>query len=104
MPDFVKIASTSDIGPGQSIVVEVEGRPIAVFNVNGEFVALDNVCVHRGGPLGEGFVDAQNMAVQCPWHGWSYSLQDGKCQNNPGAAVEKFEVKLEGTDVMLALN
>jgi len=103
MPDFVKVASTSDLGPGQSAVVEVDGRPVALFNVNGEFVALDNVCLHRGGPLGEGFVDSQNMIVQCPWHGWTFSLIDGKCQLGPGG-VEKFEVKVDGADVLVALN
>jgi len=104
MPEFIRVASVNDIAPGQSASVELDGRSIALFNVNGEFVALDNICGHRGGPLGEGFVDCRNMAVQCPWHGWVYSLIDGKCQTVPGSGVEKFDVKIEGTDVLVALN
>ncbi|HEY6332401.1 MAG TPA: Rieske (2Fe-2S) protein, partial [Blastocatellia bacterium] len=82
--------------------VDLNGRPVALFNVNGEFIALDNVCAHRGGPLAEGLVDPMNMSVQCPWHGWSFGLTDGKCRIGPGG-VEKFEVKVEGTDVMIAV-
>jgi nitrite reductase (NADH) small subunit len=104
MPDFIKVATTADVAPGQGVVIEVDGRPIALFNVNGQFCALDNVCVHRGGPLGEGFVDSQNMSVQCPWHGWTFSLTDGQCQFNPTARVGKFDVMVEGTDVLVSLD
>jgi len=104
MPNFVKVAATADLGPGNGMVVEVDGRQIALFNVGGQFYALDNTCVHRGGPLGEGFVDSTNMTVQCPWHGWEYSLVDGASPFNPMARVEKFEVKVEGENVMLAVD
>src|SRR5438093_1446062 len=103
MADFVRVASTGDLKPGEAMVVEVSGRSIALFNVNGEFFALDNICSHRGGPLGEGFVDQNNCTVQCPWHGWVYSLSTGGSSINPMAKVEKFEVKVEGDDVTLSL-
>ena len=70
MSEFIKVAKISDIPVGRSAVIEMGGRTIALFNVNGEFFALDNTCMHRGGPLGEGFVDQNNLTVQCPWHGW----------------------------------
>ena len=103
MSDFIKIANTSDLPPGQSIVVEIDGRIIAVFNVDGQFYALDNTCMHRGGPLGEGFVDQCNLTVQCPWHGWVYSLTTGASQTDSMARVEKFEVQVEGDDVKVSL-
>ncbi|HXG67785.1 MAG TPA: non-heme iron oxygenase ferredoxin subunit [Blastocatellia bacterium] len=103
MAEFVKVANKSDIPPGEGVVVEVNGRPIAVFNVNGEFYALDNTCVHRGGPLGDGFVDPQNLTVQCPWHGWTFHLASGQSPVRPGACVETFEVKVEGDEVKIAL-
>ena len=104
MPEFIKVANTSDLPPGRGMVVEINGRPIALFNVNGEFYALDNTCMHRGGPLGEGFVDQSNLTVQCPWHGWVYSLASGAALFDPMAKVEKFEVKVEGDAVTVALD
>lgn len=86
------------------MVVELDGRTIAVFNVDGQFYALDNTCMHRGGPLGEGFVDRNNLTVQCPWHGWIYSLATGASPIDSMAKVEKFEVKVEEDEVKLSLD
>ena len=104
MGEFIKVANTSDLPSGEGRVVEINGRPIALFNVNGEFYALDNTCVHRGGPLGEGFCDPVNLTVQCPWHGWIYSLIDGASPIVPGARVEKFQVMVEGDEVKIAFD
>jgi nitrite reductase (NADH) small subunit len=104
MPEFVKVVNTSDLPQGGAIVVEIAGRSIALFNANGQFYALDNICAHRGGPLGEGFVDQNNLTVQCPWHGWVYNLATGASGINPPARVETFEVKVEGDEVKVALD
>ncbi|HZM85891.1 MAG TPA: Rieske 2Fe-2S domain-containing protein [Blastocatellia bacterium] len=104
MSEFIKVAKISDIPVGRSAVIEMDGRTIALFNVNGEFFALDNTCMHRGGPLGEGFVDQNNLTVQCPWHGWVYSLATGASPMDSMAKVEKFDVKVEGEEVMIALD
>ena len=104
MSEFVKVANTSDLASGQGMVVEINGRPVALFNVNGEFYALDNTCMHRGGPLGEGYVDPSNLTVQCPWHGWVYSLSTGVSPVNSMAKVEKFDVMVEGDEVKVALD
>jgi nitrite reductase (NADH) small subunit len=103
MSEFIKVASKSDLPSGAGMVVEVQGQPIALFNCNGEFYALDNVCMHRGGPLGEGYVDCSNMTVQCPWHGWTFGLANGKSPVNPMAKVEAFEVQIDGDDIKVAL-
>jgi nitrite reductase/ring-hydroxylating ferredoxin subunit len=104
MPEFIKIANASDLPTGRAMVVEVSGRTIAIFNIGGQFYALDNTCTHRGGPLAEGFVDQNNLTVQCPWHGWTYSLASGDSPFNPMAKVESFEVRVEGEEIKLALN
>jgi nitrite reductase/ring-hydroxylating ferredoxin subunit len=103
MSEFIKVANISDVPVGQAVIVEVSGRSIALFNVNGQFYALDNVCAHRGGPLGEGFVDRNNMTVQCPWHGWIYSLATGASPIDSMARVEKFDVIVEGDEVRVSL-
>ncbi len=97
MGDFVRVASTADVKPGQAVVVEVNGKTLAVFNVDGAFHAIDNTCVHRGGPLGEG--DIQGKVVACPWHGWQFDVTTGECVKNPSAKVEVYQVKVEGDDV-----
>lgn len=104
MSEFVRVASASDLPAGQAMVVDVSGRLIALFNVDGQFYALDNTCVHRGGPLGEGFVDRNNLTVQCPWHGWIYSLATGASPIDSMAKVEKFEVKVEEGEVKVSLD
>lgn len=104
MSEFIKVANTSDLLAGQAAVVELGGRTIALFNVNGEFFALDNICAHRGGPLGEGFVDKNNLTVQCPWHGWIYSLSTGASPIDSMARVEAFEVRVEGNEVRISLD
>ncbi|HXF93457.1 MAG TPA: non-heme iron oxygenase ferredoxin subunit [Nitrospiraceae bacterium] len=101
MADFVRVASTSDIAPGSGMVAEVNGQTIAVFNVDGTYYAIDNTCVHRGGPLGEGDLDGE--VVTCPWHGWQFNVKTGVSVNNPSACVKSYQVKVDGTDVKVLL-
>jgi nitrite reductase/ring-hydroxylating ferredoxin subunit len=104
MADFIKVAKTSDLPPGQGMQVEINGQPVALFNCNGEIVALDGVCPHRGGPIGEGYVDCNNNTVQCPWHGWTFSLANGVSPVSATAKVQKFDVVVEGDEIKVALD
>ena len=97
MSDFVKIAAVADIPAGAGRTVEVNGRQIAVFNSDGEFYAIDNICKHKGGPLGEGELDGKT--VLCPLHGWAYDIRSGECLEDSECSVDKFEVKVEGGEV-----
>ena len=97
MGEFVRVAGTADVKPGRGIVAEVEGKTLAIFNVDGTYHAIDNTCVHRGGPLGEG--EMEGSVVTCPWHGWQYNVVTGVCVNNPSARVEVYQVKVEGDEV-----
>jgi nitrite reductase/ring-hydroxylating ferredoxin subunit len=97
MGEFVRVTGLADVKPGHGIVAEVNGKTLAVFNVDGIFHAIDNTCIHRGGPLGEG--DVEGSVVTCPWHGWQYDVTTGACVANPSAKVECHKVKVEGTDV-----
>lgn len=101
MAEFVRVASTRDIQPGQGRMFEVNGRQVAVFNVAGEFHAIDNVCEHQGGPLAEGELDG--CVVTCPWHGWTYDVSSGASPDDPDTRVRRFVVKLEGDEVLVAV-
>ena len=101
MGEFVRVTGTADVKPGSGIVAEVRGKALAIFNIDGTFHAIDNTCVHRGGPLGEG--DVGGTIVTCPWHGWQYDVTTGTCVANPAAKVERYEVAIEGADVKVLL-
>ena len=76
----MRVLGVDELGPGQSVQVEVEGQTLALFNVGGEFRALGNRCAHRGGPLGQGLLDGHT--VLCPWHSWGYDTRTGACEVN----------------------
>jgi glycine betaine catabolism B len=98
MADYVKVATTTEIDPGQARLVDVKGKRIALFNVDGEFFALDNTCTHRGGPLAEGTVSGHE--VTCPWHGSTFDIRTGEVVSPPAQrAVARYGVRVTGTDV-----
>jgi len=101
MAQLVKVATTSEIPAGTGKVVEAGGKTLAVFNCDGAFYAIDNTCLHRGGPLGEGSLSG--TSVTCPWHGWEYDVTSGACSMNTALKVQKFDVKVQGDDVLVLL-
>ena len=101
MSNFVKVASTNDLKPGENKVVNVNGNEVALFNVDGQFFATTNVCPHKGGPLGEGILEGD--VISCPWHGWKFNVKTGVSPVVPTAKVPSYEVKVEGSDVMVSV-
>ena len=101
MPEFTKVAKASEMKPGEARTVECAGRAIALCNAGGRFHALDNTCLHRGGPLGEGFLDG--TILTCPWHGWQYDVTTGQATMNPAARVTVYETKVEGDDILVGV-
>jgi nitrite reductase/ring-hydroxylating ferredoxin subunit len=99
MPAFQNAASVTEIAPGSGKTVTCGGKSLAVFNVGGTFRAIDNTCLHRGGPLGEGTLEGG--VVTCPRHGWQYDLTNGECVFNPAAKVKTYPAKVEGGQVMV---
>ncbi len=103
MGEFVKVASTGDVAPGEAIEVEYEGEQVCLANVKGTFYAIGGECTHVGGPLGEGEVDEDQCTLQCPWHGGLFDLRSGEVLGPPPAqAVPRYEVKVEGDEVKIA--
>lgn len=101
MPTYLRVAGMSDVAAGAGIVATVNGKEYAVFNLEGTFQVIDNTCLHRGGPLGEG--ELEGDTVTCPWHGWQYKVKTGACVTNPDLKVGCYDVKVEGGDVKIAL-
>jgi nitrite reductase (NADH) small subunit len=101
MTKYIQVAKTVDVFPGTGKKFEVGDRDIAIFNVDGKFCAIDDMCPHRGGPLSEGPLEKQ--VVTCPWHGWEFDVVNGLCPTNPAAKVNLFDVKVEGDFIFVAL-
>jgi len=94
---FVYAAKAGDIAPGQIREISVGGMTIALANVGGQFHALSNTCLHRGGPLGQGSM--QGNLVTCPWHGWTYDVTSGKVSGSQSVGLDRYSVELRGDDV-----
>jgi nitrite reductase/ring-hydroxylating ferredoxin subunit len=101
MAKLTKVADTTDLAPGQGKVVTAEGKLLALFNVDGTFYAMDNTCVHRGGPLGEG--DLEDREVICPWHGWRWDVTTGQNTMNAAVRLSCYPVRIDGTSVLVEL-
>ena len=101
MAQLTKVAAVADIPAGTGKAVEVGGKTIAVFNCDGTFYAIDNTCKHRGGPLAEGMVSG--TSVSCPWHGWEYEITTGECTMDPSIRVQRFDVKVDGNDILISV-
>ena len=102
MATFVTVARTDDLTPGQGKLVEVNHKRLALFNVEGRYFAVDDVCPHRGGPLSEG--ELEGGAVVCPWHGAIFDLATGKVTRSPAAAgVATYDVRVEGDEIAVAV-
>ncbi len=100
MPKFVRVAKASEIGPGQKKIVEVEGTLVVVVNLDGEFYAIEDVCTHDGGPLGEGRLDGEEII--CPRHGARFDVRTGDALTLPAfEPVPTYEVRVEGEDVLV---
>ena len=82
-------------------MVVVSGRHVALFWIGDEFHALDNMCLHRGGPLCDGPID--NGVVTCPWHGWSYEIKTGTMVQDPRVGVSRHETRVQGGEVAVKL-
>ena len=97
---FHYLCTIKELLPGKSrqflLKNEKASRPvqIAVFNVNGRFYCISNKCQHEGGPLSKGILDEDKKIVTCPWHGWKYSIINGKAPHQGGDSVDSYEIKV----------
>jgi len=98
--DFVRVAAATDVPPGSGRRVDVDGYRIALFNVNGTFYAVDDVCTHEEASLSEGALSGEIVA--CPKHGSRFHVPTGRVLSLPAVRpVNTYEVKVEGGDVLL---
>jgi nitrite reductase/ring-hydroxylating ferredoxin subunit len=91
---LVAVARVEDLPEGRGATVELPGgKELALYNVGGQFYAVENFCPHRGAPLAEGRIHGH--AVECDWHGWRFDLRSGACLTHTSEPVETYEVFVE---------
>ena len=102
MAGFVKVAKTEDLAPGQGKMVEAGGKTIALFNVDGDYYAIDDTCTHKGGPLSEGELDGKE--VTCPWHGAVFDVTTGELLGPPAMeGVACYKVRVSGNSIEIEI-
>ena len=102
MADFVKVANLREIPPGGSKLVEVDIVRVALFNLDGEIYAIEDVCTHDGGPLVEGTV-VDGCQVQCPRHGARFDIRTGAAVRFPAfEPTETYLVRVEKGAIWIA--
>ncbi|MFN0051240.1 MAG: Rieske (2Fe-2S) protein [Planctomycetales bacterium] len=101
MPQAFPVAAVSDVPSGTAKEVLAGDQVIALFNVEGTFYALDGVCPHAGGPLGEGTL--RGSIITCPWHGWQFDVTSGQNCLNARICHTKFATRIEGDRVIVEI-
>ena len=96
---FLRAAKKDEIPAGTIREFQVNGTTLALANVAGKFYAINNTCLHRGGPLGQG--ELEDNVVTCPWHGWQYDVTSGKVTMNPSVGVRCYAVEVRGEDIFV---
>jgi NAD(P)H-dependent nitrite reductase small subunit len=99
MEIFQPAAKVDEIPSGSARVVQVNGKAVALFNVEGRFYAISNTCPHEGGPLAEGHL--KGCVVTCPWHDLAFDLRTGHGTDGGGYCVGSYDVRVEGGQVLI---
>ena len=101
MSAWVDVARADELKPGSWRAVDVDDTQVVVFNVDGRYYALEDVCTHDGGPLAEGVLEGH--VIECPRHGARFDVRTGAVLSPPAVSpVSKFEVKVTGDEIQVA--
>ena len=99
---YIKLATQAELpGEGEAKEFELGDKTICVAKLNGTITAMDNICLHMGGPLGQGFIEGSKLV--CPWHGWEYDLQTGQVVDDPQSKVAVYPIKIDNGEVLIKI-
>jgi 3-phenylpropionate/trans-cinnamate dioxygenase ferredoxin component len=100
--EYVGVAQVSELGDGQRLLVEIDGRPIVVFNVGGAYFAIGDECSHDDGPVGEG--ELEGFEIECPRHGARFDLRTGKVLCTPAVVdIPAYPVRVVGEEIQIGV-
>lgn len=102
MPEFVTVATTDELPTGDRIVVEVGGHYVAVFNVDNNIYAIEDVCTHDDGPLAEG--ELRGTTIECPRHGACFDIRTGAVLSMPAIKpVPRYETRVQNDEIQVLI-
>jgi nitrite reductase (NADH) small subunit len=96
-----RVGSLAELRSGKPMRATVDGQKVALFLVEGDVVATNGRCPHAQGPLHEG--EIEGVVLTCPWHGWTFNLRTGFCEEDPSLVLEIFESEVVGDDILVKL-
>jgi len=97
MPRWLRVAALTDCPPGSTLEVVAGDRMVALANIEGALFALDGVCPHQGGPLGQGRLTGGILT--CPWHGWQFDIRTGESCLSQSVVQPRFAVRVEDKSI-----
>lgn len=116
------VAKADEIGEGERLIVQLQGRDVGIFNIDGELRAYTNWCPHMGGPLCQGRMSGTTEAsfdretletdlrwvkdgqvVVCPWHAWEFDLESGRGVHDPEIRLPSHPVRVEDDQVIVTV-
>ena len=101
MPDFKDVLPLDKVPPGKSTTVEIDGKTVALFNVDGTIHAIADACLHAGQSLGYG--NLQGKVVRCRAHGWRYDVTTGEIVGVPGSGVACYQARVDNGRIFVAV-
>jgi nitrite reductase (NADH) small subunit len=101
MSRWIRLAAVADCPQGTALECVAGERVVALFHVGEEWFALDGVCPHQGGPLGEGTLEGN--VVTCPWHGWQFDVRTGQHRLSPSIVQPRLPVRIDKDAVWVDL-
>ena len=99
--EFIEVTTKDNILDGDGKVFNIKRIPIAIFNIKGNFYAINNTCPHMGGSLGEG--NLSESIVTCPLHAWKFDVKTGLCPVADNIKVASYKVKIDGEKILVSL-
>jgi 3-phenylpropionate/trans-cinnamate dioxygenase ferredoxin subunit len=102
MPEFRRVARRDEVPPGEARAFDVDGVPIAIYNVEGEFYATCDTCSHEEASLADGWLD--DDVVTCPSHGAEFNVRTGEVLSLPATEpIATYPVRVEGDDIFVGI-
>lgn len=99
--EWITVATTGDLPNGARRIVEIDGQPVAVFNIAGQYFAIADVCSHDDGPVAEG--ELGEYEIECPRHGARFDVRTGKVLSFPAIVdIPAYQVRVEGDEIQIA--
>ena len=101
--EFKTVDKVGDIPDGEGRAFEIGEHVVAVFLLDGQYSAINDMCPHMGASLASGFLDKENCTVACPWHAWRFDVRDGTWADNRSIKTDVFKVRIQGDEIQVSV-